>query len=166
MTLLAQEVRATQNPGLGAAIMWRFACGYSSEHTEHAFAPLQLNFLALPIIFHRPLLDLIDGTQRASGLRQFVMKLGDTKEARQDLLFAIQDRAEKWKDVSLESLRIALACRLVRLELDGRLIPLTHTEPSGVPPPAKRMLKNGEKLGAWMSRLSLHEISNMLHVRF
>jgi hypothetical protein len=166
MTRLAQEVRATQNPALGAVAIWRVACGYRNEHPERGFLPLQLSFLTVPIVYHRPLLDIVDSTQRVSGLRQFVAKLGDTSAARQDLLFAIQDRAQRWKDVSLESLRISLACRLVRLGLDGRLIPLTETEPSSVPIPSKKILKNSEKLGAWFSRVSIHEISNLLHVRF
>lgn len=166
MSLLSQEVRATQNPALGATVVWRFACGYHAAHPQRSFPPLQLCFLAVPMLFHRSLLEILDSTQRASGLRQFVAKLGDTKLAHQDLLFAIQDRAEKWKDVSLESLRLALACRLVKLEVDGRLVRLTDTEPSGLSAPAKRILRNAEKLGGWMSQLSLHEVSNLLHVRF
>jgi hypothetical protein len=166
MSLLSQEVRATQNPALGATAIWRFACGYNAAHPQRGFPPLQLCFLAVPIVFHKPLLEQLDGTLRASGLRQFVAKLGDTKLAHQDLLFAIQDRAEKWKDVSLESLQIAMACRLVRLEMDGRVVRLTETEPSGLSPAAKKILRNAEKLGAWMSQLSLHEVSNLLHVRF
>lgn len=166
MSLLSQEVRATQNPALGATAIWRFACGYHAAHSQRGFPPLQLCFLAVPILFHKPLLELIDGTQRASGLRQLVLKLGDTKMAHQDLLFAIQDRAEKWKDVSLDSLRLAMACRLVRMEVDGRIVRLTDTEPSGLPTQAKKILRNAEKLGGWMSQLSLHEISNLLHVRF
>lgn len=166
MSLLSQEVRATQNPALGATVIWRFACGYHAEHPQRGFPPLQLCFLAVPILFHKPLLELIDGTRQASGLRQFVAKLSDTKMAHQDLLFAIQDRAEKWKDVSLDSLRIAVACRLVRMEVDGRVVRLSDTEPSGLSAPTKKILRNAEKLGAWMSQLSLHEVSNLLHVRF
>ena len=166
MSRLAQEVRATQNPALGAAVMWRLAVGYHTAHRERQFVPLPISFVAIPVIFHQPLLSLIDRTRVASGLRQFVMKLGDTSEARQDLLFAIQDRADRWRDVSLESLRFALVGRLVRLELDGRLIPLTLTEPSALPTDAKRLLRNAEKLGAWCAGLSLHEIGNLLHLRF
>jgi hypothetical protein len=166
MSLLSQEVRATQNTALGATVIWRFACGYNAAHPQRGFPPLQLCFLSVPILYHKPLLELLDGTQRASGLRQFVLKLSDTKLAHQDLLFAIQDRAEKWKDVSLESLRLAMACRLVKLEIDGRVVRLTDTEPSGLSAPAKKILRNAEKLGSWMSQLSLHEVSNLLHVRF
>lgn len=166
MSLLTQEIRATQNPALGATLIWRFTCGYSDTHRTKGFPPLHLVFLVIPILYHKPLLELIVSTQTRSGLRQFILKLGDTSKARQDLLYAIQDRTEKWKDLSLESLRIAIATKLVTVGADGMVISLSSTEPSAVPQSSAHMLRSAYKLGAWMSQLSLHEISNLLHIRF
>jgi hypothetical protein len=167
MSILSKEVRLTQNPALGATLQWRFVCGYNQSHPTAGHAPLPLTFLVLPIVLHQPTLVFVTGTQKASGLRACVAKFGEASSAKQDLLLAIHERVRQWRDTSLEALRIAFATHLLHMSLDGTLIPLSETPPTtGIPPAIRKLHRESEKLGFWCGQLSLHEISNLLRVRF
>lgn len=163
---LTNEALITQNPALGAVILWRCACGYQTAHKTRESLPLPLGFTVLPIIFHKTLLDVLAHTQKDSGLRKFAEKFSETKDAKQDVLLSIHDRCTKWRDISWASLRIAFAKKLVTLTRDGVLIPLTETPPGGVPAKTATLLRNAEKLGVWYSALSIHEVASLLKVRF
>jgi hypothetical protein len=166
MSILAQEVRATQNPALGATILWRFCCGYQAAHRERGFVKLPLAFPVLPMVLHQQTRELIDGTQKASGLRAFVSKYSDSKNARQDMLLSIHERTKAFQELTWESLQMSFATRLLRLEQTGDLIPLSLTAPKSVPSTSEKLLKSAEKLGAWFSALSIHEVSTLLRIRF
>ena len=60
------DVMYVQNPALGAALLWRFTCGYYSN--ENRSVPFPLLFVVLPIVFRQDLCSVIKSTQRASGL--------------------------------------------------------------------------------------------------
>lgn len=166
MSILAKEVRATQNPALGATILWRFCCGYQTAHKERAFAKLPLVFPVLPMVLHQQTREVIEGTQKASGLRAFVAKFSDSKNARQDMLLSIHERTKVFQNLTWESLQMSFATRLLRLEPSGDLIPLSLTAPKSVPGSSEKLLKSAEKLGIWLSALSIHEVSTLLRIRF
>ena len=163
---ITNEALLTQNPALGAVILWRFACGYQQGHKTRDSVPLPLAFTVLPIIFHRTLLDVLAHTQKDSGLRKFAEKFADTRDARQDVLLSIHDRCTKWRDISWASLRIAFAAKLLTLTTEGVLIPLTETAPGGLPSRTATLLRSSEKLGSWFAVLSIHEVATLLKVRF
>lgn len=163
---LAQEVRNIQNPALGAGLLWRFGCGYVTSHPTHDPVPLPLFFLVLPIILHEQTEKFVKGTQQPSGLRAFAAKFGKSENLKQDLLLAIHDRMLALRHLSLESIQLALATRLLHLNA-ATIIPLSETQAvAGIPPDIKRLMKSAEKLGAWCGLLTLHEIANTLKVRF
>lgn len=164
--LFANEARITQNPALGAVLLWRFTCSYQGSHKNRAAAPLPLVFTVLPITLYKPLSDVLASTQKGSGLRKFTEKFAGTREARQDVLLSIHERCRKWSDVTWDSLRIGFATKLFVLTTDSRLLPLTETEPRSVPANTAAMLRNAEKLGSWFAALSIHEISILLKIRF
>jgi hypothetical protein len=167
MSILATEVRNIQNPALGAGLIWRFVCGYVNEHATKNPVPLPLIFLVLPTILHQQTETFVQGTNKSSGLRAFTAKFGAAKNCKQDLLLAINNRMLTLKNLSLESLRIAIATRLVHLETDATLIPLSKTKPiAGIPADIRNMMNNAEKLGAWCAPLTMHEIATTLRVRF
>ena len=166
MSILSQEVRATQNPALGAAILWRFVCGYNLAHKERAFVKLPLVFPVLPMVLHEQTRETIEGTQKASGLRAFVAKYSDSKNARQDMLLSIHERTKVLQPLTWESLQIGFSTRLLRLEKTGDLIPLSLTPPRGMPPSADKLFRSAEKMGIWFSALSIHEVSTLLRIRF
>jgi len=129
MTILAQETRNIQNPALGAGLLWRFVCGYveNSHHKEPA--PLPLIFFVLPILFHEGTETFVKGTRKTSGLRTFAAKFGEAKTSKQDLLLAIHDWTKTLRHLTLASLRLALATRLLHLATEsGSLIPLSRTK--------------------------------------
>lgn len=168
MNSLSKEVNLIQNPALGAVIIWSMICGYKEGKNQNL--PLVLSMLSIPIVFYRPLLDVISGTQKRSGLRKFVSKLTETKNGASttDLLLSIQERTRLWKDVSLDSLKFALASNLITFSEHACISTSTDNNPpakylKGITP---TMLKGARKLGLWLSPLSLEEIEKLLHLRF
>lgn len=163
---ISNEAWITQNPALGAAIIWRCACGYQAIHKTRGALPLPVAFTVVPLILTRGLFEVLSHTNKDSGLRKFSEKFSGTKDAKQDLLLSLHDRCLRWRDISWASLRQAFAGRLLTLTGEGVLVPLTETAPRGVPPKAAALLKNAEKLGGWYGGLSMHEISTLLKIRF
>lgn len=86
--LLTQEVRAFQNPALGAGLLWRVVVGYHEKGNGGA-AVLPLLFFALPILMHQESLRILQTTQAASGLSKFVEKFHESKESRTDELLGL-----------------------------------------------------------------------------
>jgi hypothetical protein len=167
MSVLATEVLNIQNSALGAGLLWRFTCGYTQQHTVRNHVPLTLLFLVLPIIMHEQTESFVKGTQKASGLRAFAAKFGKSENCKQDLLLAIHDRMLALRGLSLESLRIGIATRLIHLEPDAMVIPLSQTKAvAGIPPDVRQMMNSAEKLGAWCASLTIHEIATTLKLRF
>ena len=167
MTILAQEARNVQNPALGAGVLWRFVCGYTENHRTRDHAPLPILFLVIPILFHEQTQEFVKGTLRASGLRAFAAKFGDSKESKQDVLLAIHERALKFRQLTLASLRLALATRLLHVGIEGKVLALSQTKAvSGMPTEARQLMRDAEKFGAWCASLTLHEMATTLKVRF
>lgn len=165
-SVLTREVKNIQNPALGAGLIWRFVCGYKENHVVHNGTPLPLLFLVLPVAFHEQTEEMVRGTQQASGLRVFAAKFGKTENSKQDLLLAIHNRMLALRQLTFESIRQGVAARLIYLDA-ATVIPLTETPAvSGIPTDIKKLMKSSEKLGAWFSQLTMHEIASILKVRF
>ena len=166
MNSLTREVRNVQNPALGAALLWRFTCGYIESHPTRDPVPLPLAFLVLPIVFHERSEELVASTQRASGLRAFAAKFGNSENSMQDVLLAAHGRMLALRDLTHESLQVALATRLLSLETTGTIIPLSQTRAvAGIPDHVRRLMRSAEKLGHWCGLLTIHEVATTLKVR-
>lgn len=164
---LADEVRNVQNPALGAALLWRFTCGYTGAHTNAEHAPLHLLFLVLPLTLHKQTFSFVQQTRTATGMRDFAAKFAEYKNAKQDLLLAIHDRTAALKPLTLDSLRIAVRSRLVMVRPNATVMPLSQTETTaGTTDLTRPLLKGATKLGVWCAGLSLHEVATILKVRF
>jgi hypothetical protein len=164
---LTQEARNVQNPALGAGLLWRFACGYIEKHPTHDVAPLGLFFIVLPIVLHERTEGIASSTQIGSGMRAFAAKFGRSENAIQDVLFAIHGRALRLRTLTLESMRVALATRLLHMNRNGCLAPLSRSRAeAGIPREIRRLLRTAEKLGAWCSQLTMHEVATTLKLRF
>lgn len=165
MTMLAREALNVQNPALGAAILWRFCCGHSDVHPSGDAPRLPVLFLVLPIILHQATAELLRRTRVASGLRSYAAKFGDAAVSKQDLLLQIHERALRWRPLTLYSIELAAAGRLLHLAEDGAVVPLSRTKARGLPNEIKQLLADAEKLGAWCGQLTLHEVTTTLKVR-
>jgi len=163
--MLAREAQNIQNPALGAAILWRFCCGYTETHPESGLPRLPLLFLVLPIVLHQATAEFLRRTRRSSGLRAFAAKFGDAQVSKQDLLLQINERAVRWRVLSLQSIELAAAGHLIHVSDGGEVIPLSRTKARGLPDEVKQLLADAEKLGAWCGELTLHEVTTTLKVR-
>lgn len=167
MKSLSKEVSAIQNPALCAVLLWRFACAYNQNHPSREHAPLLLFFVVLPLVLHRSTLDLIVATRNQSGLRACMAKFSTSSENKQDIVLAVHHRADCLRQLSRDALRTATSRRLLRVFPNGRVIPLSLTEPSNsFTRPIVPLIKGAERLGCWFSQLSIHEIAVILKVRF
>lgn len=164
MDELNREIYLVQNPAIGAAILWRFVCGYYDADRKSRQVPLPLLFLVLPIIFRADLREVIGSTNKSSGLQKVSEKLFATKRA--DLLYNIQYLAEEYKGTTLSAITIAIYAKLISLSYKTASVIPIQVKTSKMPKSSENLLKLAEKLGIWCSALSLHEISTLLKVRF
>jgi hypothetical protein len=159
-----REIYLVQNPAIGAAILWQFVCGYYYGTEENKQVPFPLLFIVLPIIFREDLRSVIDGTNKPSGLQKVSEKL--FKDKRTDLVCSIHDSAEQYRAITLTAISIATRKGLISVDANtATLLPLLK-KGSKMPKSSEKLLKLGEKLGLWCSAMSLHEISQLLKVRF
>ena len=168
MGILSKEHRAVQNPALGALLLWRFASGFHETSGRATPAPLPLAFVVLPTLFHEETAQLLNSTQKASGLRKFAEKFSSSADAKTDLLLALNQRSIDMRDLTLESLQLALYGSLLSIDSrSGGVFPLSAVAPrAGIPTSVRPMLSGAEKLGAWFSQLTTYEIGVILKVAF
>ena len=163
MTRLLSEVQAMQNPALGAALVWRFACGYAPQNEPHDGMPGPLSFVALPVVLHERTREKVTSTRLSSGVRKFEEKFRD----RGDVLFALNQRAIDLRALSLRSVRHALAAGLITLVPErATLWPRSYAKPPVEAKSVSELLAAAEKLGGWCRSLSAYEISRILRVEF
>lgn len=164
MDELNREIYLVQNPAIGAAILWRFVCGYYDADNNSREIPIPLLFIVLPIIFREDLREVIESTYKSSGLQKVSEKLFATK--RTDLLCSLQDSAEQYKYITLSAINIAIGAKLISISCKTALVMPIQVKSSKLTISSEKLLKSSEKLGVWCSALSLHEISTLLKVRF
>lgn len=163
--MLAREAQNVQNPALGAAVLWRFCCGFVESHPKSDAPRLPLLFFVLPIVLHQETAELLRRTRLTSGLRAYAAKFGDSAVSKQDLLLQVHDRALRWRRLSLQSIELASAGRLIFLSDAGEVIPLSRTKARALPDEVKQLLTDAEKLGKWCGQLTLHEVTTTLKVK-
>jgi hypothetical protein len=168
MATLSKETRIVQNPALGAFLIWRFVVGYEKGVDIPKGTPFPLIFIVLPIILHPEICGFAKSTLQSSGLRAFAGKFVTASASKSDLLLAINRRALRMRNLTLDSLSLAISTHLVTLTSDdGLILPLSNTPPrTGIPESITTLLKVAEKLGVWCSQISLHEVSIILKVGF
>ena len=165
---LSRDHQLVQNPALGALLQWRFATGYTDVRNDAPGVPVALVFLVLPVLLHEPTRSLLTATQRRSGLRGFAAKFASSRIQQSDILLALHGRVDQTRELSLQSLRMAMAYRLVTLDKSsGTVIALSRAEPRAyISTSVRPLTRNAEKLGDWFSRLTPFEIASILKVRF
>ena len=163
MIPVLSEVQAMHNPALGAALVWRFACGYCPENASTEGTPLPLAFVVLPVVLHGVTCEAISATHVASGVRKFEEKFS----GQGDVLYALNDRAIAMRPLSLRSVRLAVGSGLLTLLADQAVLwPRTYSMPGSVQQSERALLKAAEKLGSWCAALTLFELSGILRVEF
>jgi len=168
MGILSKEHRAVQNPALGALLLWRFASGFHEMSGQAAAAPLPQAFIVLPALLHEETAQLLASTLKSSGLRKFVEKFSTSADAKTDLLVALNQRCIDMRDLTLESLQLAIRANLLSVDSrSGGIFTLSTVAPrAGIPLTVRPMLMSAEKLGAWFSQLTTYEVSVILKIAF
>lgn len=158
------DVKYVQNPALGAALLWRFICGYYQN--ENQSVPFPLLFVVLPITFRRDLCTIIKSTQKSSGLSKISEKLFDKKE--NDTIHFVNNAAIQLRPLTLEAFNIAVETNLISMIPENATIfPVTiKLSKYTAKGETKDMFNAAEKLGLWCSNLTMLEISKWLKVRF
>jgi hypothetical protein len=166
-TILAREVEAIQNPGLGGVLLWRFAVGYAASRKTPESTPLPALFLPLPILFHEETLALVASTQKASGLRAFAGKFSEHSVSESDVLLSLERRARTLRPLTLAALRLAVSSRLLFVDpATAEVVALSGTAPSSIPESVRPLLRNAEKLGSWCGGVTSFELASLLRVGF
>ena len=164
MTTLAREVGNVQNAALGALLLWRFSIGYANGATGRG-PSVQALFLVLPILLHEETARFAIGTRRASGLRAFREKF--TAARREDLVYAVQSRARALRPLTTSSLQTAVHARLLVLDPSAEILPVSQSMPQQKwSEEVRKLAAAAEKIGFWMSKMSLFEGAAILGVRF
>lgn len=165
---LTREIDAVQNPALGAALLWRFASAFASTRQSPESTPFPMLFLPLPLLFYEETLRVVDGTLKTSTLRTFATKFSDSKHKESDVLLSLHSRAIAYRPLTLESLRLAMASRLLQIDAgSAEVFALSRTAPKhGIPSGVVPLLGAAEKLGTWCGGLTTFEVASALHVSF
>ncbi len=156
------ELQIVQNPSLGSYLIWQSGLGFQADDSRRS--SFLLAFLVLPLLLHKPTLDLVVSTRKSSGLVLFAAKLGEHHEN----LLAVHSRALALRRLSLQSIGIAVNRGLVTIDYDDgnfrsnipdKKAPTLPERIKGMPPAA-------QKIGFWFSRMSVHQIASTLRVQF
>ncbi|WP_374470338.1 three component ABC system middle component [Phenylobacterium sp.] len=159
MTSDLSPVEIVQNPAFGAQVLWNFAHGYQAEKVGD-LPDLPPFFLVLPMVFHAPTLSDIKSTQLPSGLLKLVAKLAEERER----LFAVHDRAVAMRGLTLQSLGVGIATKLLHLDYESALVRANELK---LPPPPDRLRAHtagAEKLGRWFARLPANQVFSLLQI--
>jgi hypothetical protein len=158
------EIELVQNPALCAFVLWRFGLGFQSEDGRPAILPLA--FLVLPLVLHRPTLEMINSTRKTSGLALFASKLGEQRE----LLFAVHERALALRHLTLQSIGMGVANRLLTLDYDAATLRANTLEPDAPKPKLPERIRSfssaADKIGYWFSKVALNQVASTLAVGF
>lgn len=156
------ELQIVQNPSLGGYLIWQFGSGFQTEDSQRS--SFLLAFLVLPILFHRPTLQLVSSTRKGSGLALFASKLGEEHEN----LLAVHNRAFALRQLSLQSIAFGVNRGLISIDYENALFrsnTLTTKVPA-LPERIKNMSVAAQRIGFWFSKMSVHQIAATMRVQF
>ncbi len=160
---LSRDIYLVQNPAIGAAILWRFVCGYYAN--ENKPVPFPLLFIVLPVVFREDMCTVIKSTQKRKGLSKVSERLFENKK--KDSLYSINSTAIVLRPLTLKAFSFGISASLFSLDKSTAYVyPLVRTKTSSISATTKNMLDAAEKLGGWCAELSLLEIEKWLKVRF
>jgi hypothetical protein len=159
MTSELSPVEIVQNPAFGAQVLWNYGRGYQAEKVGD-LPDLPPFFLVLPMVFHAATLADIKSTQLSSGLTKLVAKLAEERER----LFAIHDRAVAMRTLTLQSIGIGIASKVLDLDYETAMVRANEIR---LPPPPDRLRTHtvgAEKLGRWFARLPANQVFSLLQI--
>jgi hypothetical protein len=144
---------------MGAVIIWSFGRGYQEEVLGQ-LPLLHLGFLVLPIVLHRPTLDLVSGTNISSGLGKFIEKF---ERHREDLM-AVHTRTLAMRRLSLQAMSTGVATGLLSIVYNEARLRANEARMRRPTERIKPYTAAAEKLGRWMARVPTATAFSLLYV--
>jgi hypothetical protein len=156
------ELQIVQNPSLGGYLIWQYGLGFQAEEGQRS--NFLLAFVVLPLLLHRPSLELVSSTRKSSGLPLFAAKLSEEYEN----LLAVHSRALALRQLSLQSMALAVNRALITIDYNSGLFRSNTSakKPPVLPERIRSMAPAAQKVGSWFSRMSAHQIASTLRVQF
>ncbi len=153
------SVEAVQNSAMGAMILWSFGRGYQSEAPGRL--PLfHFAFIVLPILLHRPTLELVSGTNVSSGLGKFVEKFDRHREE----LMAVHTRALAMRRLSLEGVSTGVEAGLLSVLYEKGQLRANEVKSRRPSERIKPYIVAAEKLGRWVARVPAPTVFSLLRI--
>lgn len=159
MSTKLSPVEIVQNPAFGAHVLWSFGRAYQAERIGN-LPVFPSFFLVLPMILHAPTLADIKSTNPSSGLTKLVGKIAAERER----LFAIHDRAMAMRELTLQSVTVGIATKLLRVDYGHATVRANETKAPPIPERLKLHLAGADKLGHWFARLPPGQVFSLLQV--
>ena len=153
------SVEAVQNSAMGAVILWSFGRGYQEEVLGR-LPLLHFAFIVLPVVLHRPTLDLVAGTNQSSGLGKFVEKF---ERHREDLM-AVHNRALAMRRLTLEAVSTGASAGLLSVMYDEARLRANEVRLRRPSERIKPYTSAAEKLGRWVARVPAPTVFSLLRV--
>jgi len=153
------SVEAVQNSAMGAVILWSFGRGYQEEALGR-LPLLHFAFIVLPIVLHRPTLELVTGTYQSSGLGKFVEKF---ERNREDLM-AVHDRALAMRRLTLEGVSTGISAGLLSVIYDDGQMRANEVSLRRPSERIKPYVNAAGKLGRWVARVPAPSVFSLLRI--
>jgi len=173
-----QDIKAIQNPALGAVLVWQFCLGFveKSQQLPNFLHP----FVVLPIVWNPVSFEALISTRKDSGLIALASKLITPTAVIQESsslaqlpksgienLYAIHGRAVRFRALTLKSLLLAIEMGLLTLDSkNGNLVPKEISIPQKMLVPIKKLVQNSFKLGMMCAAKSPSQIGKILQVQY
>ncbi|MBF0311408.1 MAG: hypothetical protein HQL56_17985 [Magnetococcales bacterium] len=161
MRTLSYITHIMHNPALGAVIQRSFVDGCEDGRQTEELVTYPMIFLPIPLALHESTAKKIKATNQPSGLLGLGEKL-------QSDVYLLHKMVESSRNLSMDSLAMALACGLLIFDSEQGVIvsrrPALNT--ANIPERVRPMLNTARKLGRLCQGRSLSDISLHLKVYF
>jgi hypothetical protein len=143
---VAHDIYAETNPAFCAYALTRFTAAYIS--VKDAYPELPLGYVALPVALSDDLAYTFDGTNRKTGLLEWLTRSPQVQ-------VGLAERINASLQVVSEAVRFGCFARVLVMEADGRIRvgsqKLRKNKIAGLGEDPARALSHAERLGYWFA---------------
>lgn len=144
--MIAHDIYAETNPAWVAWVLCSFIRGFSQVDPHGVDVPVA--YLAVPICLSGDLLGTFDGTNKKTGLREWI-------ERSPQIQIELGDRVNGSMDLVSDAVRLGCFSKAVQMSAEGRLLagplPLKTDLAQGLSPDLAGPVKRADRLGYWMA---------------
>ena len=161
------EFEIFQNKALGAHMIWEFAKNYQMYHVDKVPPSLLLTMPVLPLCFNkRVILGIKERNFNGGSLLR-------TLDENKDLFSGLQERMEGMARLTLESIYLGSAVKLIEYDRQNALIiPISKTLPIKIRDSISKnydysdIINTSRRIGAWFGQFNQSEILLYFNLHF